>query len=243
MAALTRTGQDYLMAIYRLHRDKHYARVKEVADTLQVKKPSVVMQIHKLREEGLVDQSPYGRIELTEQGLDVARVLFRRNRVIFRFLNGVLGVDAAAAEQDACGIEHELHPETMRRFLKFMQGLNHDLDVELDDDVEPSPFTLNDLAVGNCAEVRRLSGDDAMRVGLLALGLEPGERVRVVNATALGATLDVFVKGGLCSLRREQADSVLLDKSSAREQGHHAHCLLVEGPDGKLVPAADHFHG
>jgi len=222
--ALTASAEDYLLTIYRLHRDRHTARVKDVADMLGVKKPSVVTQVHRLRDEGLVDQSPYGRIELTEEGRKLARYLFQKNRRIFAFLHHVLGVDTETAEKDACGIEHHLHPETMKRFLVFTDDLHLPLGDLEDDGVEVAATTLNDLDIGTCAEIFRMVGEDRVRSRLLEMGLVPGERVRLVNVAPLGDPLDVFVKGFHLSLRREEADCVLLRKETVVAVGVNPHC-------------------
>jgi len=232
---LTRSAEDYLLAIYRLHRERHTARVKDVADVLGVKKPSVVTQVHRLKEEGLVEQSPYGRIELTEQGRKLARFMFQKNRRIFAFLHNVLGVDTETAEQDACGIEHHLHPETMKRFLAFTEDLHLPLGDDEDDGVEVACTTLNDLDIGTCAEIFRMVGEDRVRTRLLEMGLVPGERVRLVNIAPLGDPLDVFVKGFHLSLRREEADCVLLRKETVVPVGVNPHCQGSLEHDAKVI--------
>jgi DtxR family Mn-dependent transcriptional regulator len=221
---LTRSAEDYLLTIYRLHSEKHTARVKDVAEVLGVKKPSVVTQVHRLKDEGLVEQSPYGRIELTERGRRLARGMFQKNRRIFAFLHHVLGVCTEVADEDACGIEHHLHPETMQRFLAFTEDLHLPLGDLDDDGVEVANATINDLDIGTCAEIFRLVGDDGVRARLLAQGFVPGERVRLVNVAPLGDPLDVFVQGTHLTLHREEADCVLLRRESIRPVGANPHC-------------------
>ena len=233
--SLTSSAEDYLLAIYRLHRDRHTARVKDVAEALGVKKPSVVTQVHRLKDEGLVEQSPYGRIELTESGRKTARYLYQKNRRIFAFLHHVLGVDTDTAEKDACGIEHHLHPETMKRFLAFTEDLHLPLGDLEDDGVEVASTTLNDLDIGTCAEIFRMVGDDRVRSRLLEMGLVPGERVRLVNVAPLGDPLDVFVKGFHLSLRREEADCVLLRRETVMPVGQGPHCSGNLERDARLV--------
>ena len=233
---LTRSAEDYLLAIYRLHREQQSARVKDVAAAMGVRKPSVVTQVARLKEEGLVTQSPYGRIELTSVGLGIARTLYRKNRVVFSYLTEVLGVDPGTAEIDACGIEHELHRETYQRFVRFMEshsrGTAAALEADEDDGVEACLSTLNDMDVGFCGEILRIVGDERVRSRLLEMGLVPGERVRLANIAPLGDPLDVYVKGFHLSLRREEADSVALCEDSIHRAGKEGHCQVGDNGEG-----------
>jgi DtxR family Mn-dependent transcriptional regulator len=121
MVTLTETAEDYLEAILVLEGKKKAVRVKDIAGYLKVQKPSVVMMIRKLQEKNLVTHEPYGYVELTEKGLNQAQGIYERHEAVFNFLHNLLAIDTAIAKEDACKIEHHLHPETLEHILKFIE--------------------------------------------------------------------------------------------------------------------------
>jgi len=125
MDDLSHSAQDYLEAILILSEEKGKTRVKEVAEHLDVSKPSVVVAIRNLAEKGLVNHEHYGYVELTIRGEQVAREIYHRHQVLARFLNKVLGLDPELAEQDACQIEHYISPLTLDRLVKFVEFVDN----------------------------------------------------------------------------------------------------------------------
>jgi DtxR family transcriptional regulator, Mn-dependent transcriptional regulator len=223
---LTQSAEDYLLAIYRLQGETDGARVKDVADMLGVKKPSVVTQVQRLKDEGVVEHAPYGRIELTAKGRDLGRELLRKNRVVYHFLHDVLGVERQVAESEACGIEHHLHHETFSRFVEFMtQNSQVQEALDADADLRIELFTLYELDVGTCATVARLGGDDETRARCMAAGFKPGHRVRLLNVALDGQALDLQVSGRVQIVPRDLAAHVIMDADSVDQAGSSAHCV------------------
>ena len=77
--ALTRAGEDYLEAIYRLSTEGGSAdgsvRSVDVAEQLGVSKASVNKALSMLKETDMVAQNRYGRVTLTEKGRRYAAVV------------------------------------------------------------------------------------------------------------------------------------------------------------------------
>lgn len=118
--ALSESLEDYLEAIYRLQRESGSVRVKEIADFVGVKMPSVSSALRALKERGLVDHERYGEVSLTPVGRETAEFLCRRHFALTTFLRDILGLDEEQAEREACGVEHALSPETLRRLLMLI---------------------------------------------------------------------------------------------------------------------------
>ncbi len=116
---MTKSLEDYVEEIYVLIRSKGRARVRDVAEQLHVKMPSVVKAISELKKLELVAQEPYGDIELTEKGRRVAAFVLGRHNVLKAFLVK-LGVSLETSERDACLMEHILSAETMDRIRDFL---------------------------------------------------------------------------------------------------------------------------
>jgi len=119
---LSRSEEDYLEAIYVLSQKKGHARVSEIARALKVKPPSVTQMVRRLSERGLVSFVRYGKVELTEEGLSVAKRVMKRHTLLKRFLVA-LGLEEEVAEEDACAMEHILHDETVSVFKKMAEFL------------------------------------------------------------------------------------------------------------------------
>jgi len=126
---VTSSLQDYLEVILNLLQEKKTARVTDIADRLDIAKPSVIQALAVLKEKGLITQDRYGPVELTEEGRRYALKIRHRHKIIYGFLTQVLGVSPRAAEEDACLIEHDLSSETFEKLLDFM--LEQDIDAGL----------------------------------------------------------------------------------------------------------------
>ena len=107
--------EDYLETIYQLCREEGVARVKAIAERLEVTNPSVVGAIKNLKQRKLVWQERYGYIRLTEEGQEIAGAVTHRHEVLSSFFEKFLGLDPETASGDACRIEHAVSAETVQR--------------------------------------------------------------------------------------------------------------------------------
>ena len=122
--ALTKAGEDYLEAIYRLGLDQADAeegvRSVDVAEQLGVSKASVNKAVSVLKDLGMVEQSRYGRVTLTSEGEAYAVRLWRAHRTLRAFLEGELGVAHEVADEEACLMEHVLSVDTLNRLTTYL---------------------------------------------------------------------------------------------------------------------------
>lgn len=121
--------EDYLEAIYIINIDKKVVRVKELAEFLKVKTPSVVDAVSKLEKKGLVNHEKYGYLSLSKTGNIIARNIYSKHSYIFKFLSSVLGVDDLNSEEDACGIEHHISKPTLDKIVRFMNYIEENPDI------------------------------------------------------------------------------------------------------------------
>ena len=117
---LSASLEDYLEAICNLADATGGARSKDIADALGVARSSVTGAVQLLRDKGLANYEPYGRITLTQQGHAVAQDVVRRHDILKSFFTGVLGVKVDVAQQAACRAEHALGPEIIGRLVSFV---------------------------------------------------------------------------------------------------------------------------
>jgi len=116
---LSKRAEDYLRAILEVARGKGYARVKDVADVLNVKPPSVVEMLRKLDALGLVEYRRRDGIVLTEEGTKIAEVVKDRHDAVVALLR-MIGVAENVIEEEAHVMEHELRPETILLIKRFV---------------------------------------------------------------------------------------------------------------------------
>lgn len=121
---ITRSVEDYLEVMYSLENERGSIRVKDVAQSLGVKPPSVVEAVKKLSDMGLVSYQRYGAIKLKAGGIEIAEIISRRHQLIKDFLI-LLGIDIDIAEKDACSMEHILDVSTINKLKKFVEFSNN----------------------------------------------------------------------------------------------------------------------
>jgi DtxR family Mn-dependent transcriptional regulator len=117
---LTESMEDYLEAIAIVKGREGVARVRDITKMLDVEAPSVTSALANLSKKGYVVHERYGYVDLTSKGERAAKDVIKRHEVLFDFLTEVLGVGPKVALKDACGMEHSLSGDTMRRLTKLL---------------------------------------------------------------------------------------------------------------------------
>lgn len=111
----TPSVEDYLERIYELIQEKGYARVIDIASSLQVRSSSVTKMLQKLGSEALLNYEKYRGITLTAHGLAIARSVKSRHRKLEELLK-MLGVDEDSIARDVEDVEHHVSPGTLACF-------------------------------------------------------------------------------------------------------------------------------
>ena len=71
--------------------------------------------------------------------------------------------------------------------------------------------TLRDVQIGESATVRRLSGEGARKRHIMDMGITKGVEVYVRKVAPLGDPIEVTVRGYELSLRKSEAECILID--------------------------------
>ena len=114
MTKLHRSGEDYLEAVLILKQKNGSVRSSDVADFMNVTRPSVSRAIGILKDGGFIIMNDDKTLTLTEIGTDLAEQVYEKHCVLKDRLVS-LGVDPEIAEQDACGIEHVISRESFEK--------------------------------------------------------------------------------------------------------------------------------
>jgi Mn-dependent DtxR family transcriptional regulator len=115
--------EDYLEIIYELVQQKGYATSVDITECLNVSAPSVTKMMRRLDLKGYLEYEKYRGIRLTNQGKVVAENIKKRHKLLTEFFK-LIGVSEDIANQDAEGIEHHLHAETLEKLEQFLSTVN-----------------------------------------------------------------------------------------------------------------------
>ena len=71
--------------------------------------------------------------------------------------------------------------------------------------------TLKDVAIGDSAIVKRLSGEGALKRRIMDMGVTKGVEVLVRRVAPLGDPIEVTVRGYELSLRKDEAANIIVE--------------------------------
>ena len=112
--------EDYLRAVYHLMEENNEVRSIDLADYLNVTKPSVSEMLRELSKEGLIGYKPYSKIKLTRKGHKIAQKLTSKHRIIESFLKNILGKNPKSIHEEAHRLEHAFSDESIVRLRKLL---------------------------------------------------------------------------------------------------------------------------
>ncbi len=118
---------EYLKTIYVLYKDNKDIRVTDIANKMNCSKPSVTKQLNILTKYGYIIYESYGRIELTDSGINRAKDILEEDDIIYLLLNNILGINNDNLEYDASRIKSVISKETLDSITNYVYiklGLN-----------------------------------------------------------------------------------------------------------------------
>ena len=187
--------EDYLTALFRAEEWDEEPTTGKLAEVIGVTASTVSATLKKLNLEGFVNYRPYGDIELTPAGRDIAINVIRRRRIIETYLSEQLGLGAHELHGEADLLEHAVSPRVLE---KMFQAVGYPT---LDPHGDPIPtesgemsindgLMLLDLNAGASATVTRVrDGNPSVVRYLTGVGITVGTTVTVVEALSDIATL------------------------------------------------------
>ena len=107
--------EDCLEAVLRLQQAQGAARVRDLSAALGVHKSTVVAMLKRLAAQALITHARYGLVSLTPAGAVIANRTGARHELIREVLTNFLLLDPAAADANACRLEHALDAAAHQR--------------------------------------------------------------------------------------------------------------------------------
>lgn len=115
--------EDYLETVWIFEKKNGFSRIKEIADFLNVKLPTVNRAIKELSSKKLVVHERYGYIKLTDAGRKKAKDIFFIHNLLFdMFLN--LGFSEEKSFRYACCLEHMIDEYDKKKIGLIMKKIN-----------------------------------------------------------------------------------------------------------------------
>jgi DtxR family Mn-dependent transcriptional regulator len=220
----TPTVEDYLQEIYDQRAVGQAAIAARMAERIGVSAPTAWATLRRMQRDGLIEVRGRHDIHLTKKGQQAAISIKRRHYLAERLLVDILGLDWAAAHQEAHRIEHAVSPLVEERIMKLLgnpttcphgntfPGLQR-----------PATVLLSTLKVGDDGTidgVQEAAEEDAeLMLFLQHNGLTPGTRIRVVDFATYNSTMTIEVDGRRTVLGLPAAECLRVLEPSLQKAG------------------------
>lgn len=132
---ISKALEEYLKTMYVIQIQNKEIRVTDIANQMNISKPSVNKAINNLKENGLVYYETYGKIELTEKGADLAKKILEAYDISYVFFKDVLGIDEEASKREAEKIKLTMEDNTINNLAKYVHKVLNLSDLNCDYDI------------------------------------------------------------------------------------------------------------
>ncbi|MBM7663509.1 Mn-dependent DtxR family transcriptional regulator [Bacillus mesophilus] len=124
----TPSMEDYLEVIYLILEDKGYARVTDIASSLDVLPSSVTKMLQKLDEKELGIYEKYRGFILTSRGKKIAKDIADKHQTLEDFFR-ILEIPSKDIYKEVEGIEHHIGKETTFCIATLIQFLEENPEI------------------------------------------------------------------------------------------------------------------
>lgn len=114
------SAENYLETILVLSKRLPVVRSVDISEELGFKKSSVSVAMKHLREKNHITVTDAGFIYLTEEGKEIAEMIYERHNFLYNWLTS-LGVSSEIANEDACQMEHCMSKESFQAIKNFVE--------------------------------------------------------------------------------------------------------------------------
>jgi len=230
--------EEYLEAIYKIEKNGKKVKTTEISKNLDISPGSVTQMIKRMEKLGYLNYSQYQGVQLTENGLKIAKKITRKHRLLERFLYDILKLKKNNLHDQACEMEHSLSDEAE---VALCQVLEHPDKCPDDDELIPAC----DLKFSSCEECikYRSSGSSIEEVGkrnenlisvielkehqkakvcfirgdhkvlrrLLDMGITTGATISLMRLAPLNGPVEIAIRGSKLALGREIASNIFVE--------------------------------
>jgi DtxR family Mn-dependent transcriptional regulator len=211
----TEAEEEYLQSIFWLQEAGLPMTAANLARAMQLSAPTVHEMVGRLERDGYVRRDAAKKLEFTEEGLEHARGIVRRHRLIERFLTDVLGIPWDEVHEEAERLEHAMSPVLEERMLAAIGDAKtcpHGHPIEAGNRIEGVP--LADVEVGARVRILRFENEaEDLLHYLKAQGVEPGRNGVLASADDDEVTVDFGDESSTVTRSVAETVSVTADPS------------------------------
>lgn len=117
---ISKSLEEYLKTIYVLKKQDGNVRVTDIANKMNCTKASVNKAINNLKDNNLVNYESYGKIELTEEGENLAKKILEAYDIVYIFLREVLNMNEDDAKSEAESIKAAVQDNTINKLARYV---------------------------------------------------------------------------------------------------------------------------
>lgn len=199
---LSDSAQNYLKIIFGLTEwSSDPVTASVIAAKAGMKLSTVSGALSKLRQQGLLNHTPYGAVTLTNLGRGYAMAMVRRHRLVETFLVQMLGYRWDQVHDEAENLEHAVSDFMIKRIDDLLDHPTRDPHGDPIPTAEghisiPEAINLSDAADGSRVVVERIADDDSQLLQYFSdQDIRVGVQLSVSVAEDFSDTITVKVAG------------------------------------------------
>lgn len=217
---LTKSEEDYLKALFQLLMEKEVGKVgnNQLADYLKVSPASTNNMVKKLKSKGYVHNERYGKLDLTDQGNEIAVRLIRRHRLWETFLYNYLNFSWDEVHEVAEQLEHIKSQKLVDELDRFMDFPKQDPHGEVIPDqngiysIIPK-VTLSELEKGDVCQLVSVSDGSVTFLRYVSeIGLVLSSEIKVLEVSDFDKSLKIGFNEKEETVTKKFADNVFVKK-------------------------------
>ena len=119
---ISKSLEEYIKTMYVLQKQKGIIRVTDIAQKMKCTKASVNKAIKQLKEKAYVIYETYGKIEITKDGVKLAKKVLEAYDIVYLFLTELLGIEKKEANLEAEKMKQSMEDATLNKLAKYVQN-------------------------------------------------------------------------------------------------------------------------
>lgn len=119
---ISKSLEEYIKTMYVLQKQKGIIRVTDIAQKMKCTKASVNKAIKQLKEKAYVNYETYGKIEITQDGVKLAKKVLEAYDIVYLFLTELLGIEKKEANLEAEKMKQSMEDATLNKLAKYVQN-------------------------------------------------------------------------------------------------------------------------
>ncbi len=215
----SQTKENYLKALFSISRKKNTVSVTELAEMMEVSKPTANSMVKKMKDKGWLDYEKYKPLKLTSKGQKVAALIVRKHRLAEMFLAKIMDFGWEEVHAIAEEMEHLQSPKLFDRMDEILGFPTEDphgspIPDKTGKIVNPSYLNLTSLKEGDSAKICGLTNSSKeLLLFLNKKSISLGTKLKILEIEKFDQSFEVKLK--------KDKESILLTYNVCK-------CLLVE---------------